>query len=154
MISPAPAGKALQKKELPTPTVATTPLISIPAKLSPTEDPQTRLLEKIENRQPLSYEDVLAKNRIIQLLPAGQDSGVVYRAADFSVDYVQDPDLFQVEILITDIEKAKQEAINWFLQEGISQQGICNLPIEFYLNSSVRNQIPSPDAFNPLPASC
>jgi hypothetical protein len=134
----------------PTPT----PYISLPASLAPTVNPQMHLLEIIQNRPPLSATDLSAKNNIIRMLPDGQYSGVVYRAADFTVDYVQNPDLFQVEVLITDTEKAKQEALDWFRNEGISQQGICNLPIDFYLNSDVKNQITNPDAFNPLPDGC
>lgn len=148
----------LPTNTLPPPTIVptTVPTLALHVTQIPIQiqDPQTRLLELIQNRQPLSADDLAAKNKMKLFLPKGHNSGIVYRATDFTIDYVQDPDLFQAEVLIPDVAKAKTEATYWFFSEGMSQQGVCNLPVEFYLNSSVKAQLPDNYTFNPLPDGC
>lgn len=118
---------------------------------------EERLLEKIENRQQLSISDNAAKNKILALLPANTQSGILFQSQTIVIDYVAGPNVFQVEILTTDVERAKAEGANWFRSQGLSQEGICNYPVEFYLNFDVKNELreSNPDIqFNPLADGC
>ena len=114
-----------------------------------------KLVTREEQRIPLSQSDAQAKTRILKLLPSGQNYGTVYSSDTVTIEYVQSLDLFDVSILTVDVASAKQEAENWFKQEGMSQQGICDLPVGFYLNQDVANSLKSTDfKFSPLPDGC
>jgi hypothetical protein len=115
-------------------------------------DPQKKLLDLVQNRRPLSQADQNAKAKILSNFPQGQDSGVVYKTSTISVEYVHSPDLFQVDILTNNISAAKAEAVAWFQKQGMSQQGICSLPLTFYLDFQINNQ--QKGSFNPLPEGC
>lgn len=110
------------------------------------------ILNKIEKKQYLSPTDSTIKNRLIA---ATNSEGVVYKTNDFRVDYVKAADEFQVEILTTDTANAKKLANEWLRSKGLSQQGICNLPILFYLNFDIANQLRGKGIeFNPTPDGC
>jgi len=122
---------------------------------SPSISSQQKMLNMIQNRRPLSQADLLAKQRILTLFPSGQDSGTLYKTQDITIDYVHAADLFQVEIDTTNVEQAKSEAIAWFSQHGVSQQGICDYPVTFYLNFQFGQQLREQHkSFNPLPDGC
>lgn len=149
-LSPTPIPAAAQNQSLP---ITNTPIPSSPPEV--TEDPAARLLDKIQQRQPLSEPDITAKNKILATLPEGQTSGTVYESPDIRITYLQEDDLFQIEILTEDIEKAKQESNAWFLTKGFSQKGICNYPIQYFLNFDVKMQLQQKNIqFNPLPPGC
>jgi hypothetical protein len=114
---------------------------------------QHRLIQTLKSRPPLSPSDLAAKKKIAALEPAGSE--IIYQSPDFTIYYVSSADFFQAEILTTDVTKAKQKAVNWFKSEGMSQQGICDLPIGFYLNYSISQQLQNSNVvFNPLPEGC
>jgi hypothetical protein len=115
-----------------------------------------RVLEKVENRAPLSEKDAAAKAKTLTLLPKGQRSGRLRTSVKIQIDYVDGKtDHFMVEILTEDIQGAKEEAVKWFLNEGFSQDFICRYPIEFYLNYDVKEKLrTSKTVFNPLPPKC
>jgi hypothetical protein len=126
-----------------------------PSEATTTGDPQQVLLEKIANRPKLSPEDDAAKQKMIALLPPNQNSGVIIESDTVKVEYVQSPDIFQVEILTTDITQAKINANSIFRKFGMSQKGICYLPLQFYLNYDVARQLgEQKKSFNPLPIGC
>jgi len=151
-VSTTPLPTHVEKPEQPTslPTVFTTVVPTI----SPTEDPQTKLLSIIQNRPALSLQDLSVKDKIVSTLPQGQYSGTVYQTPDFAINYVQGPDLFQVEIETGNIEQARTEATNWFIAQGMSKQGVCDLPVEFFLSNTIKNQTTTQSPFNPLPDGC
>lgn len=114
-----------------------------------------KILAKEEQRIDLSPSDAQAKEHILQLLPSGQDYGTVYSSNTIIIDYTQSLDLFKVEILTVDVASAKTEAENWFKNQGMSQEGICNLPLSFYLNWDTANILKNTKfVFNPLPDGC
>jgi hypothetical protein len=120
-----------------------------------TDNPQERFLHKVQNRVPLSSSDNAAKDRILSMLPSGKQSGQLFRSPSISIEYVSSANLFQVEIFTTTIDAAKNEAVNWFKLQGLSQDGICNYPINFYLNFDIKNQLgEDANTFNPLPPGC
>lgn len=113
------------------------------------------LLDKIDHRTPLSNEDVSAKNAILSHLPPGEKSGVVYQTPKVIVDYTASGDLFQGEIQTVDIASAKNDAVKWFKDQGMSQEGICNLPLGFYLNIYVAEIFRGQQVtFDPLAPGC
>jgi cytoskeletal protein RodZ len=114
-----------------------------------------KLLNYFENRQILSNSDTFAKANILSLLPSGEQSGVIYQSSDISIEYVNTADIFLVEILTTNIQAAKNAANLWFQEHGVSQQGICTFPVEFYMNYDIANELRNSSIiFSPLPNGC
>jgi hypothetical protein len=147
-----PAEKEPVISLLPTPT----PLINpgVPP-VSYSSDATDRLIEKVRNRPTLSPADTSAKQRILSLLSEDQTSGYVYRSPTIRVEYLSSPDTFVVEILTTNISKAKTDAVSWFQSQGLSKEGICNLPISFYLNFDIANELRNQGiTFSPLAEGC
>jgi hypothetical protein len=129
-----------------------------PAKALVTETPQSpqnQAYEKIEHRIPLSKDDFYAKDKILQTLPPNEESGTVYQSKNVTIEYIGSADTFQAEILTTDIASAKSEAATWFSSQGMSQEGICDAPLSFYLNYQIKSQLgEEASSFNPLPDGC
>lgn len=116
---------------------------------------QSKLLDKKINRRELSVGDQQAKAALLELLPSGKIAGVIHKTSTISVEYIQSLDLFKVEILTANIASAKNEANTWFREQGMSQQGICNLPLGFYLNWTVAEDLENKGfTFSPLPNGC
>ncbi len=144
----------------PSPSLLTspspTPLVNsgVPP-VSYSSDATDRLIEKVKNHPQLSDSDLTAKQKILSLLQQGKSSGYVYESQNIRLEYLNSPDAFLAEILTFDIAKAKTDAVTWFKSQGMSQAGICNLPISFYLNSGVANELRTSNIiFNPLPDGC
>ncbi len=117
--------------------------------------PSGGTLEKVENRQPLSATDAKVKAKLLALLPDGQKAGIIHQSPNIRVEYILSLDQFNVEIVNTNIANAKKEGNAWFLEQGLSQKGLCDLPLRFYLNNAVFEQMPDiQDTFNPLPDGC
>lgn len=118
-------------------------------------DAQEKLLEKKINRTPLTSNDSTIKAKLLTYLPEGQVSGVIHETDTIRVEYLESLDLFKVEILTRDITGAKNEANTWFRQQGLSQKGICDLPLGFYLNWEIANTFRNTDlVFSPLANGC
>ena len=91
------------------------------------------------------------KNRLVA--PVG-DAGVLAETSEFRIEYYS-PDVFQVEIKVTNIADARDEAITWFKDKGFSEDDICKLPVTFYLNPEVVRKLEgSGVTFNTLPDFC
>jgi hypothetical protein len=120
------------------------------------ESAKDRLLEKIENRAPLSEHDATAKAKTLALLPKGERSGTLYSSKKIYITYTYGKtDNFQVEILTGDIQQAKEEGVKWFLDRGFSKEFICDYPVEFYLNIDLKSKLSNTKTiFNPLPPNC
>ncbi len=109
--------------------------------------------ERIINKAGLSEQDKKVRQELINSV--SDKSGLINTNQLYSIEYVKSPDSFMVEILSTDVEAAKKSAASWFKQKGISGQGICNLPVVFYLNDSVKSYLQQNNqTFNPLPEEC
>ena len=135
-------------QELPK-SVGPEPLVSY------SKEDQDKLMEKIQNRQPLSNNDSFAKASILSLLPREHPSGILYQSSNITIDYTESADMFQVEINTTDIKNAKAEANIWFRARGMSQKGICDLPLMFYINYETMIKLKnSGTQFSPLANSC
>lgn len=103
------------------------------------------MLDLIKNRRPIANADKLAKAKILTLLPQGNLSGIVHETRNIRIEYIHAADLFQVEILTTDLKTAKDEANVWLREQGLSQEAICTLPVTFYVNFDIANQLRNTD---------
>jgi len=146
-----------------TPTTKTTPLPTIKPTVSVSDHlpvfydnaAASRLAQKIQNRPTLQPADNQSKNAILNTILHGFNSGVLYETADVRLEYVQSANLFMGEIKTTNVVKAKADATTWFLNKGLSQEGICNLPLMFYLDTGVSQALQGQDVvFSPLPNGC
>ncbi len=114
---------------------------------------QDDLYKKLQNPAALSQSDNTIKTKLIDSL--GNETGMLYASNNVAISYLKSVDLFQAEILTPDIQTAKQEANTWLTTQGFSHQGICNLPVIFFLNAGVANQLQnSKIIFSPLPNGC
>ncbi len=145
---------------IPSPTLAISPLPTGPAKpgappVSYKSDATDRLIEKVRNHPELSASDSSAKQKILALLPSGKSSGYVYESVTVKIQYLSSPDTFLAEILTKDILKAKTDAVDWLKSQGLSQKGICDLPVSFYINYHIANDLRDSNViFSPLPEGC
>jgi hypothetical protein len=116
---------------------------------------QDLLLKKTINRKPLSPSDERAKAKILGLLPKGEKSGTLYSSPNVDIGYISSANDLSVEILTTDIDMAKKEAVDWFMIQGFSQKAICDYPVSFYLNLDVAESLRDKNiVFNPLADWC
>lgn len=112
-----------------------------------------KLLSIVKDRPTLSTSDLAIRSKLLASL--GNKSGILNQTNTYILEYVQAPNIFQTEILITDINLAKTQATQWLLSQGLSSGGLCKLPVMFYLNRQVANQLRGQDImFNPLPEGC
>lgn len=147
-VVPTAVQPRITPQELPPPDGAE-PLVSY------SKEDQDKLMEKIIHRQKLSTNDAFAKASILSLLPKEHPSGILYQSGTIIIDYTQSADMFQVEINTTDITAAKAEANIWFRARGMSQKGICDLPLMFYINYETMIKLKnSGTEFSPLANSC
>jgi hypothetical protein len=110
---------------------------------------------QISGQTHLSSADTAAINSLLmKTLHAENQSGVVYKSQNVQIEYVATDALFQAEILTTQIESAKQETETWLRLQGLSQQGICNLSLNFYLSGTVKENLPTNTQVNLLPDGC
>lgn len=142
---------------MPQPINITKPEITpLPTKTQtlPANDPQRERLEYVQTKKPLSVEDEAIKFEILSSIGESQ-SPVLYQSSTVTIDYVRSADVFQSEILTADIESAKNETMTWFKNKGLSDEGICNLPLSFYLNYDIKSELGDAAAvFDPKPLSC
>lgn len=111
------------------------------------------LVEAVKNKKGLSQNGIAAKEKLILLLK--NTSGSVYKSQQVRIDYVKSPDIFQVEILSTDVTLAKQEAVNWMVSQGFTKDDVCKLPLSFYLSPETSASLQNTKTiFNPLPDGC
>jgi hypothetical protein len=165
---------------VPTPTVATTTLPALPPSPAVTAIPPvptaTSLLagnlafsptdlardyERFVHRVPLSDADQGVRDRLIDALRrslgvASGDpvEGIIYRDEGVQVKYVSGPDDFEAEILTTDFNLAKRTVEAFLARQGLSGQGICDLPLSYSVNGKLRESLPSGTHFDPNPLAC
>lgn len=110
-----------------------------------------KALVKLTTRTPLSPSDQAVKDR---LLNQAGEGGVINKTNNYSIEYIRAMDDIEVEILTTNIDQAKTEAQSYLKSQGFSSQGLCNLPVRFYLNYVVTKKLPKDTVFNPLAEGC
>ncbi len=127
--------------------------------LNPTQKPVYNIqdsekdYQRIISSKTLSPTDSNIRQELIG--KAASSSGILNQNSNFKAEYVPGPDEFMVALLNTNAEVAKKSAHEWFFSLGLSQDGICHLPVVFYLGPEVssyyrRNNL----EFNPIPQGC
>lgn len=135
------------------PTTAAQTLKSLPP-LIYDENAEKRLAEKIKNPEPLSTSDTQAKSAMLNSV-LNNESGVLFESPRVRLEYVKTANAFQAQILSTDILTAKAEAANWLKQQGLSDEALCRLPIMFYVDPLVVQQLNDNHIFfSPLLNGC
>ena len=108
---------------------------------------------RVKNKATLSIQDAQAKETLLK--DSLKASDIVYESENVQLYYISTFDFFQAEIITQDINAAKQEAVSWLESYGLSQQGICNLPLIFHLNSSVEQSLRGKNIiFSPIAEGC
>ena len=94
---------------------------------------------RIDTHPALSLSDAQAKQNLIASFAPDQDP--VYMTDEFKISYIRTYDMFQVEIETTDIKKAETDVVAWFAARGISKDGVCKIPVQFYPTFSIDQQL-------------
>lgn len=145
------------------PATTTTPLpIIAPSVISTSPMPvildnaaESRLSKILTQRPTLSPQDSQQKTTMLTTILHGNNSGILFRNDDVQLEYVQSADMLMAEIKTTSIVQAKADTIDWLHNQGFSQSGICDLPVMFYLDPGVTQQLQGQDViFSPLPNGC
>ena len=138
----------------PTPT-----LVEIRRKQEPLieryeEEGSKKLLNYLKTRPtPSLPSDSQTKARLIKEIPGG--STIITSNATFKIEYVEGPETFEVEIKTVEFDKAKNEAVGFLKSQGFSEEGICKLPVVFYLNYEVSLEMATgAKKLNPIPDFC
>jgi hypothetical protein len=112
-----------------------------------------RMMEKLMNKVPLSEADEKVKQNILSGI--NYESAILQKSDGYQVEYVSPPGQFMVEIQTRDIARVKKEVKDLFLLQGFSEQAICDLPVIFYINWDLAQQMRSLRIkFSPLAEGC
>lgn len=139
------------QKPTPTPprvliTPATQPIVDYQ------DSDQEKAIDYIKNRKELEEQDASVRAKFISDLN-GQ-SGIVHSTSTYQIEYLRAPNAFMVAVQSTQVDSVKQEVQAWLLGQGLSSDGICRLPITFYLIPAVAQQLPKDQIFSPLALGC
>lgn len=136
----------------PSPNVAFSNIAPSPAVAYNREDTK-KMLDILKNRPKLSDSDQKIRDSLIS--SSDKNSDVLNQTNDYNLEYISVPDEFMAEIKTTDLEKGKQETVDWLKSKGLSQNGVCNLPLVFYINFQIAQELRNSNvSFDPLPAGC
>ena len=117
------------------------------------KDSTEKLLKTVTTRPTLTPSDLVAKEQLIGSLK--NKNGIVSKTENYTIEYIKSADSFMAEIKSSSIDLAKQEVINYFRSRGITDTGICSLPLVFYLNSETASDYSlKNETFNPIPDFC
>lgn len=139
----------------PVPTSTETPTLNPSQSTKPVYnlDSSQKDFERITNKKELIQTDQDLRDKLISSL--NNQSGTLVKNSSFIVEYNKSPNSFMVEILSNDADSAKKQAIQWFTDQGLSQNGVCNLPVVLFLNSDVNSYYKQQGLeFNPVPDGC
>ncbi len=108
-----------------------------------------RMLLILKNRPALTPADKAIRDQLVTL------PNPIASTSEFSMEYLLDTDQFKVEILTPNIDQAKTAAVAWLSEKGLSKNGICYLPVTFYLNYDVSESLRGQNiTFDPIPKEC
>jgi hypothetical protein len=142
----APTSTTPLSKVTPTTTRTNPPVIY-------NQEKTNQLLNIVKTRPQLSDNDKRVRGEIIA--PLRNQSGNLTTTTMYKIEYVKTADAFLIEITSINISQAKNNAVQWFREKGISPEGICNLPVSFYLSRNAANSLKEMGGiFNPLPENC
>ena len=113
-----------------------------------------KALQNFTNRPtPQATSDTTIRKGIIDRLDG--KSGTVRETANYRIEYLLAPNDFEVEILTKEANNAKAQAVDYLKGVGLTEDGICKLPIIFYLKYSILQEFKkSGQTFSSLPDFC
>lgn len=122
---------------------------------TPVLPPQTSLedvVNQIHNKQPLGATDESVRQSLIAQAGA---QGVISKTDTYLFDYSPDVSVFHIEILTSNVDAALNNAIAWLRSQGLSDQGICNLPVVAFRDPKRFDpSLTTGMEFYPLPVQC
>lgn len=113
-----------------------------------------KLLEIVEKRPtPVLFSDKASKEKI--LAPLNNSSGIIFSNENYRLEYYKSPNSFEAKINTKNVASAKEEVIQYLKGRGLSEDGICKLPLLFTLSVDVSKYIISQRIeFSPIPSFC
>jgi len=119
---------------------------------SPLINPQVVIPPKTEREKlPKDVQQIREKIIAAQIVNEKGDI-VLYTSSSYRIIYVPTPDIFFVMISKEPVQNFQQEAQKWFLNFGLEQSDLCDLPVRFVLTERQLKQA-NPN-FNILPDGC
>lgn len=114
----------------------------------------TRKLEQLlKQRNLLSSADQTLRKQIVQSV--NNKTAILQQTPTYTLRYIQPFDLFQAEINTIDVAKAKTAVATYFSNKGISNKGVCYLPLTFFLSKQASQQLAGKNfSFSPIPEGC
>lgn len=118
------------------------------------KDGTDKLIETAKTRPtPTTQSDATIRDTLVASV--GEDGGVLYQSPLVKISYVKVPNDFESEILGGDIDASKTDAISWLKTKGMTEDGICKLPLFFYLSTEARAELKKTgQKFNPISDFC
>ena len=146
--------ESLKKKSEPTTEIAPSPIITrINTSKVVTNSSAKKALEIAIEKPALQQKDLSIKNSMVGKLT--ESVSVIYHTDLVQIKYVKGPNDFEAKIISTDVKKAKDQTIQYFRGLGLSNDGICKLPLVFYPSLEVKAQLASEGKiFSLLPDFC
>ena len=103
------------------------------------------MLKRITHPIPLSQSDQEAIYRLRDIPPDDITTGELYKShKGFIIEHVEpgtERGSMRVEISSQDYMKARHAAVKWLQTMGLSKDGICNYPFQFYLSSEAAESL-------------
>ena len=93
----------------------------------------------LDRPTPSTPTDITIKQGIIADL--GGNSGTLTETQDYAIRYLKAANQFEGEIKTKDFIKAKEAVVAWFEQKGMTHEGVCKLPLIFFLNFDIQQQL-------------
>lgn len=138
---------------LPTPTTSTNEKSITDPSLDYDKEGTDSLLRTVTTRPTASPDDKTARQKLLDRLDG--KSGTLINTSTFTLEYSKAPDSFSAEIKSIEIEKTKKEVTDYLASQGFSNEGICKLPLYFYLSYDVSKSLKNETIkFNPSPDFC
>jgi hypothetical protein len=117
------------------------------------ETSEWKIAEMLMQPPVLEPNDEAVRNTL--LAPLNGFAGNIYNSSNVTIFYLPSIKEFGAKITTTNIDSAKKEAVDWFRSKGISQQGLCHLPLEFYMSYDAQKYLELHNVvFDPLPPGC
>lgn len=118
----------------------------------PTPTPQKFLPPKIEPEKLPQDVQAIRKKIIVSHIENRRGDLVLYQPGPYEITYIPTPKIFFVNIFKDPAEIYKKQAQAWFLQFGLKQIDLCDLPVRFVLGSKELQK--SNPNFKYLPDGC
>jgi len=118
-------------------------------------------IERLVNeKRPLAESDQRAFEEIKRNMVTDQfGNHIIQRTPDYEIDYINNPSggrgVIQVKLTADFFPAAKDNATKWLQQQNLSNDAICRLPTQFYLDKPVAEKLRGQDMiFDPQAVFC